>query len=1453
MSLTKKIKNHFFKPHWYFSRAGFNLIAIFLLSIGFAIGTYLTLSKIITNIFATAQSSTTITSNTQFNQGTLSGLSVSGSGDDGSLVSSAYQYSKKITIDHTKVDDDLTDYPLTLVTTDSDLATTVNGGHVQNTDSSGGASGSLTVPADLIFSSTSDCSTQLDHEVEKYSDSTGELVAHIKIPSLSSSQDTEIYVCYGLSSAVTTQENTSDVWSNNYLAVYHMSSDPSGITYDSTQYGNNGTSTGSMDSSDLVNGVLGQAVDFDGIDDKLEVSDSASLQNLDGYSTSYSVEFWANTTEAGDSDFDQALIERRSFTGDISWVFNIGPNDSGYENCYIRAVDYVFWEDPVFTSGSTKINDGNWHNVVFTRNNSNLNIYADGSLGGSETVSYGSDANSDQGLLIAARQKNDGSYDDYMDAQFDEIRISSINRSSTWVSTTHNNQSDPSSFYSVGSESNLSSGVYTSPSGANAIDLNWNGGWGDGSDESTAFSADVTVPTGGSILFEVRSDSNSNFSTATDWVNVGTATEIGTFTATALDLSSVTSGSNRYVQVRATFESGDGASQLNSYTLNYLSDSNNPETNPSVTSYPDSSKTTSIITDSWSNDADPYFSFSGAADATPSEENSGVQGYCVYFGTDQTADPASTKGLLGTNEQSNDNSNCPYVTYNSYLDMSSALSGSLDNGSTYYLNIRAKDYQGNTYTASGDHPYDQFIYKYDSTSPTNPGGLSAPQTYKNDIDSIIVYWATSGSNAASDSASGVQGYQYKIGDTGTWYGSSHTGDEDVNDLITTGSYTLNSTHDSLSTGENTFYLRTWDNAGNVSSSSITAILKYSGNAPTEPQELSVDPSTSETNSFSFSWTSPNSYIGQESGLQYCYTVNTVPSVSSCTWTTNTSLSAGAYATQPSTNTFYVVAKDEASNVNYDAYSSINFTANTSAPGISRSMDVADISIKSTENWRLAVSWEEPSDLGAGVESYQVYRSTTNTDCSSDISSFSQIGTTAGTSYTDTGLTQQTYYYCTKACDSANNCSAVSSTVSGYPDGKYTSAADLTSGPSSSSITTKKATIAWTTDRNSDSKIEYGPSSGEYFDEEVSNSTQTTDHSLTLNNLNAGTTYYYKVKWTDEDGNTGTSEEKSFSTDPPPVVKDVKASNIGIDSAIIDFSVQSASKVKIYYGQSTTFGGLKEISTSTLDSSYTVKLDGLKDGVKYYYKINTFDTEGEEYEGTVLDFSTLPRPEVSLIRIQQVKNAAQPTMLVSWQSNTDISSIVTYYPADNPSQARDEVDVALKTGEHQMLVKGLYPDTKYNLVVKGRDKIGNEAVSDTYTFTTATDTRPPKISDLSVEGSTVPPSETAGQESLAQLIVSWNTDEPATSQVEFGEGTGNTYSSQTSQDTKLSYNHLVIISGLTPSKVYHLRAISDDKAGNESKSIDTVTIAPKTTENALNLVITNLQQAFGFLRNIDGGR
>ncbi len=691
--------------------------------------------------------------------------------------------------------------------------------------------------------------------------------------------------------------------------------------------------------------------------------------------------------------------------------------------------------------------------------------------------------------------------------------------------------------------------------------------------------------------------------------------------------------------------------------------------------------------------------------------------------------------------------------------------------------------------------------------------------------------------------------QYRIVNPGIWYGDGHTGTEDLSDLLAgDGSYTSDPTNDypNLVEGNNYIFIRTWDNLGNVTTNYVSGVVKINTIAPSPVLNLEVAPENNTTNSYTFDWDPPVSYTGQLGNMSYCYTVNTTPSATTCNYTSPgvTALAADSYATQPGENTMYVVARDEAFNINYATYSTVIFSYSGSAPGIPTNIDIADISIKSTSSWKLALTWDPPGDTGAGVELYRVYRSTNSTSCSGEPTAFTQVGTSTDSSYVNSGLSQQMYYYCIKACDSANNCSASSSTVGALPTGKFTEPAKLLVEPEETGITTRRATISWVTDRNSDSRVEYGLSTGNYFDFEVGSSDQVTNHAVELNNLTAGTTYYYRVKWTDEDGNVGVSTEKIFATIPAPQVYDVAVLRVSLDTAIIRFVSTGASRARILYGTTRSLGGLQEIQTSPLESAYTIVIDGLTDSTKYFYKINPVDTEGFEYEGTSLDFTTLPRPRIYNVEVQEQKGAAQPTVDVSWETNTEVSSILSYYPEGDPLGVREVVDLDLVVGKHELSIPYLQANTRYLLVVKGLDKLGNEGASSVYTFTTATDSRPPVTENLSVE-TTIVSSAQSGERS-AQLIITWDTDEPASAQVEFGLGSVGEYTQRTQQDTNLTYNHLVVISNLSPSQVYHLRALSRDSAGNEGVSTDTVTITAKSSDSAFDLVISNLLQIFGFI-------
>ncbi|MFA6897026.1 MAG: DUF2341 domain-containing protein [Patescibacteria group bacterium] len=117
---------------------------------------------------------------------------------------SSWEYRKKFTIDHTKVGASLTDFTALInLSSDADLAS-----KAQDDGN------------DILFTS-SDGTTKLSHEIEKYTKTTGGLVAWVKIPNLSSSTNTDIYMYYGNAEAPDEQDMVN-AWDPNYKMVNHM-------------------------------------------------------------------------------------------------------------------------------------------------------------------------------------------------------------------------------------------------------------------------------------------------------------------------------------------------------------------------------------------------------------------------------------------------------------------------------------------------------------------------------------------------------------------------------------------------------------------------------------------------------------------------------------------------------------------------------------------------------------------------------------------------------------------------------------------------------------------------------------------------------------------------------------------------------------------------------------------------------------------------------------------------------------------------------------------------------------------------------------------------------------------------------------------------------------------------------------------------------------------------------
>ncbi len=143
----------------------------------------------------------------------------------------SWSYRKAIVINHGYVTGDLENFPVLISLTDASLGT-----HAQ-------ADGD-----DIIFISQN--GQKLSHEIEAFDNTTGKLAAWVKVPSLSSADDTQIFMYYG-NAGVGNQEDAANVWNESYNGVYHLAG---GSGADSTGYHRDGTASIGASSTAYIGG-----------------------------------------------------------------------------------------------------------------------------------------------------------------------------------------------------------------------------------------------------------------------------------------------------------------------------------------------------------------------------------------------------------------------------------------------------------------------------------------------------------------------------------------------------------------------------------------------------------------------------------------------------------------------------------------------------------------------------------------------------------------------------------------------------------------------------------------------------------------------------------------------------------------------------------------------------------------------------------------------------------------------------------------------------------------------------------------------------------------------------------------------------------------------------------------------------------------------------------------------
>ncbi len=323
-----------------------------------------------------------------------------------------WQSRQKLTFNNTAQTENLTDFPVLVM---------LNAGNIDYTKVQNAGE-------DLRFVDTD--GTELAYEIESWNES-GTSSIWVKVPQIDGASGTDYIWMYYNNASATDNQNAAGVWSNNFEALSHLHNDFA----DSTGNAHNGINNGSSD----ITGNIGDGQSFDGVDDRIDISSGAGIDNL--FTGGATVSAWINPSSWGEGGFGRILDKGDTTSVNNGWALQVGSLgnllifDIGFSGNTGR-----WW------SSINSISLNTWQLVTLVYDSaSDANdptIYVNGvPVGIIESDTPSGTANSDVSLDLAIGNRS-GSTDRTFQGMIDEVRLETGTRSADWIQAQYLSMTD---------------------------------------------------------------------------------------------------------------------------------------------------------------------------------------------------------------------------------------------------------------------------------------------------------------------------------------------------------------------------------------------------------------------------------------------------------------------------------------------------------------------------------------------------------------------------------------------------------------------------------------------------------------------------------------------------------------------------------------------------------------------------------------------------------------------------------------------------------------------------------------------------------------------------------------------------------------------------------------------------------------------------------------------------